>query len=61
VDSYDETKVTGSEAMAVSTNSTIYLETEAHDGPERRGLGRLRVMTERCRDGNRLALLFVGD
>jgi hypothetical protein len=28
---------------------------------ERRGLGRLKVMAERCRDGEHLYLWFIGD
>jgi hypothetical protein len=33
----------------------------AKDGAERRGLLRLRVLAERCRDDNDLALAFIGD
>jgi hypothetical protein len=60
VDPYDEIRVTGPDATAL-LSELDYLDTTAHDGPERRGLARLRVMAERCRDDDRLALLFVGD
>lgn len=33
----------------------------AEPGPETRGLLRLRTMARLCRDGDRLAVLFVGD
>ena len=60
VNPYDETKVTGPDATAL-LGELDHLERAAQNGPERRGLARLRVMTERCRDDDRLALLFVGD
>ena len=60
VDPYAETRVTGSDATAL-LGELDHLDNAAHGGPERRGLARLRVMAERCRDDDRLALLFVGD
>jgi hypothetical protein len=60
VDRYDETRVTGSDVTAL-LDELDYLDSAADDGPERRGLARLRVMAARCRDDDRLALLFVGD
>ena len=33
----------------------------AKDGPETRGLLRLRVLAEHCRDDTELALAFIGD
>jgi hypothetical protein len=59
VDPYAQTSVTGSAAAALLAELDR-LETAARDGPERRDLARLRVMAERRRDGDRLALIFVG-
>ena len=60
IDTENDTRVGGREATMLLAELD-YLEAEANDGPERRGLARLRVMAERCRDDTRLALVFVGD
>jgi hypothetical protein len=60
VDPHDETRVVGPDTTAL-LSELDHLGAAANDGPERRGLARLRVMAEHCRDDDRLALLFVGD
>jgi len=46
---------------ALLVNDLTYLQPMAKPGPERRGLERLRVLAEICRDGPGTALLVCGD
>jgi hypothetical protein len=60
VDPYGDT-VFNSRQMPSFLDELDRLARDARHGPEERGMRRIRVMAERCRDEPHLYLRFVGD